>query len=127
MKYRNHKYTWSKPWNSVRHVWEFISVHGGITFHATVPTDSEYETAAGLELHSIYPQGDKAPDHINCQVTGGRCWHEGTSLYARETLWPLVAPHLARGEHDKIFRILEEEASRLAEYAPTELRASDGK
>lgn len=72
----------------------------------------------GLELHSIYPKGDDAPDHIDCPLTGGRCWHDGTSLYASETLWPHIQPYLRDGDHETIFKILEREAKKLEEYAP---------
>jgi hypothetical protein len=111
MKYAGHLYKWSKPFNHVNHHWELRSVHGAVHFHVS-------GDHAGLEMHSIYPHGDDAPHHVNCPLTGGRCWHDGTSLYATETLWPMIQPYLKSGEHEKIFSILETEAERLAEYAP---------
>ena len=53
---------------------------------------------------------DCAPNHLNCPVTGGRCWHDGTSIYASERVWPIVQSFLKSGEHDKIFLFLEREA-----------------
>lgn len=119
MKYAGHLYKWSKPFNSIYHHWELRTVHGGIHFHVSIHNES---VTAGLEFHSIYPQGDNAPSHIDCPITGGRCWHDGTSLYAMETLWPLVEPYLRHGDHETIFQILEGEAKRLQEYSPTYVR-----
>ena len=114
-KYNGHLYKWSKPFSAVYHNWELRSVHGGIQFHVTMSSES---TSCGLEMHSVYPIGDRAPDHINCPITGGRCWHDGASMYANDHLWPLIEPYLKDGFHETIFRILEEEAEKLAEYAP---------
>jgi hypothetical protein len=38
----------------------------------------------GIERHAATGQG--TPSHTDCQVTGGNCWHDGTSLYAEERL-----------------------------------------
>lgn len=116
MKYKGHMYKWEKPFGHVRHHWELRSQHGGVHFHVSIVEN--YDDSAGLELHSIYPQGDDAPDHINCPITGGRCWHDGTSLYATETLWPMIKHDLSKGDHEAIFRLLEREAKRLEEYSP---------
>lgn len=115
MKYNGHLYKWSKPFNSVNHHWELRTVHGGIHFHVSV---FQGNATAELEFHSVYPLKDRAPDHINCPVTGGRCWHDGTSMYAMDHLWPLIEPYLRRGEHELIFSILETEADKLAERCP---------
>ena len=116
MKYNGHRYEWSKDFGHVHHRWEMKSQHGAVHFHITMVEG--YERTAGLELHSVYPRGEDAPDHVNCPLTGGRCWHDGTSLYATESLWPMIEPYLKRGEHEPIFKILENEAKRLEEYAP---------
>jgi hypothetical protein len=115
-EFNGHLYKWSKPFGSVNHHWELRSAHGGVHFHVTL--SEKYAACAGLELHSVYPRGTDAPDHIDCPVTGGRCWHDGTSLYATETLWPMVETYLKGGNHEAIFRMLEEEARKLEEYAP---------
>lgn len=105
MRFRDHKYTWSKPFGSVRHNWELRSQRGGIHFHVSL-TDG-YGPSCGLEFHSVEPKGDDAPDHTNCPITGGRCWHDGTSLYAEESIWPLVQSYLRTGDHAQIFGLLE--------------------
>lgn len=113
--FKGHTYTWCKPFTRIRHQWELRSAHGGITFWAM---DISVSPTCGLELHSIYQQGENPPDHINCPVTGGRCWHDGTSMYATDALWPLIEPYLKDGDHETIFRILEREAEKLKEYRP---------
>jgi len=114
-RYRHHKYTWTKPFGSVRHQWELVGPEGALHFHVTL-SDS-FGPSCGLEYHHTdtyrqrtgYRRGE-APDHIDCPMTGGRCWHDGTSLYANEHVWPLVEHYLRSGEHEAIFRILEGEA-----------------
>ncbi|MFC3227369.1 hypothetical protein ACFOGJ_09020 [Marinibaculum pumilum] len=121
-RYRHHKYTWTKPFGSERHHWELVGPDGAIHFHASGPyshNDGEY--ACGLEIHYCSPPDymrDHAPSHVNCPLTGGRCWHDGTSLYASETLWPVVRSYLRSGEHEAIFRILEGEADERFGYRP---------
>lgn len=116
-RYRHHKYTWSKPFGSARHWWEFVGPDGAIHFHVSL-TDG-YGPSCGLEIHRTtpaeYQRGD-APSHVDCPLTGGRCWHDGTSLYASETLWPMIEPMLRSGDHDAIFRVLEGEANGRFEY-----------
>ncbi len=108
-KYKHHKYTWTRPFTSVRHCWELVGPNGAMHFHVSVMDDPKYDPSAGLEFHHI--AGTGAPDHVNCPLTGGRCWHDGTSLYASEHVWPMVSHHLERGDHGKIFEILERIAS----------------
>src|ERR1700743_3555732 len=112
MKYRHHKYTWSKPFSSVRHNWEFVGPVGALNFHASLTPN--YDPSCGLEFHhtdrcNYAPE--RAPDHVDCPLTGGRCWLDGTSLYASEQVWPFVESYLRVGDHDAIFRFLEEEAN----------------
>lgn len=106
-RFRHHKYIWKRPFGTVSHSWDVVSLCGAISFH--VSFYKPHEATCGLEFHSAQPVGDRAPDHINCPLTGGRCWHDGTSMYAEEYVWPQVKPFLAAGEHDEIFRILENE------------------
>lgn len=91
-----------------RHNWELIGSNGGISFHVNVCDDkNSHEPTAGLEFHHL--TGTGAPDHVDCKLTGGRCWHDGTSLYASESLWPAIKSYLSTGNHKEIFRILESE------------------
>ena len=108
MKFRHHKYTWTKPFGSVQHHWELLGPNGGIHFHFT-ETESD-SPRAGLEFHhtrSANMKNDVAPDHINCFLTGEPCWHDGTSLYATEDLLPQIRPMLRGGNHKDIFTLLE--------------------
>lgn len=110
-RYRHHKYEWTKPFGSERHNWSLIGPKGALHFHAS--STPNYGTSCGLEYHHTDGETyrpDAAPDHIDCPLTGGRCWHDGTSLYANEHLWPLIEGYLRHGEHEAIFRILESEA-----------------
>jgi hypothetical protein len=113
MKYKHHKYTWSQPYGDdwTHHRWELVTVNGGIHFHVSLYKNDE---TAGLELHSLKPiNGTDAPDHINCPLTGGRCWHNGTSSYAMDVLWPRIKLQLASGNHAAIFRMLEGEVDKF--------------
>lgn len=104
-----HKYTWSKPFTAVRHQWELIGPNGGIHFHASGPYIPPGAWSCGLEIHRSTPNGTDAPSQTKCWLLNGPCWHAGTSLYAKETLWPMIEVYLRSSEHETIFRILEEE------------------
>ncbi len=109
-KYKHHKYTWTPRFGmSIQHNWEFVGPNGGVNFHVGIMTDKSYDPSCGLEFHHLV--GDGAPDHVNCPLTGGRCWHDGTSLYASETVWPVVTVFLSLGNHQAIFDYLEGIAS----------------
>lgn len=114
MKYRHEKYTWEKPFGSVRHMWQLIGPKGGI--HFAVSLTPEYSPACGLEIHSREPQWDRAPDQNPCWLIGAPCWHDGTSLYASDVLWPEIEKMLRRSDHEAIFRVLEHEADKR--FAP---------
>lgn len=110
-RFRRHKYTYSNPFGSPRHMWEVLGPKGGIHFTAFFYKDGE-EPSCGLEFHHTRAAGyrcDEAPDHIECFLTGEPCWHDGTSLYARETIWPMVETMLRSGDHEAVFRALEYE------------------
>lgn len=112
-KFAGHKYTMTvSPWGTKEHRWELRGPQGGVHFHIGISRDMKYSPTAGLEIHRCEPadyQRGEAPHHINCPVTGGRCWHDGTSLYATETLWPMFEVWLKHGDHEAIFRSLEGE------------------
>ncbi len=110
IEFRHHKYIWTRPFGGARHHWELVGPHGGIHFHVSV--SKEYGDSCGLEYHHAEPVGPykhTAPHHKDCPVIGGNCWHDGTSLYASETLWPLISSFLRDGNHDAVFRLLEQE------------------
>lgn len=109
-RFRHHKYTYSKPFSSARHHWELVGPEGGIHFHVSMTDD--FGASCGLEFHHAARANydpNRAPDHIKCPLIGEPCWHDGTSLYAEESIWPLVEPMLRAGAHDEVFRALEHE------------------
>jgi hypothetical protein len=115
--FRHHKYTWSRPFESVSHRWELVGPMGALHLHVSLYKETE-PSSCGLEYHHTlramqvprfsYLAKD-APGHLNCPLTGGQCWHDGTSMYARETVWPRAEIYLRNGDHDGIFRMLERE------------------
>lgn len=112
-RFRHHKYSYAKPFGSPRHWWELVGPQGAVHFSATLTPG--YDPSCGLEFHhapSAKFRCDEAPDHVNCPLTGGPCWHDGTSLYAIEGLWPMIGPMLRSGDHEAIFRLLEGEYER---------------
>ena len=78
--------------------------HGGVEFvfvchnKALLPGyewDNHIDTY-GVEYHwkrhnrpEYYQDTDK-PHHTDCTVTGGECWHDGTSLWAKEHWLPML-------------------------------------
>lgn len=118
-KFRGHKYRYEHPFTSHNHWWEVRGPQGGVHFHASIMDDatSYPDPSCGMEFHyAISPYGNqRAPDHVNCPITGGRCWYDGISKYANETLWPMIEPMLKSGDHQAIFRVLEGEYERRIE------------
>ena len=80
-------------------------------FSVNIMDDAKYDTSADLEYHfSFNPYNErKAPSNSPCWLLGAPCWHEGTSLYAIETVWPMVEGSLRAGDHESVFRTLEHE------------------
>lgn len=112
LRFTAHKYCYTHPFASDAHHWELRGPRGAIHFHVNLYNDPRYNgPSCGLEYHHAFDPtgGQEAPHHVNCSLTGGRCWHEGTSLYATEHLWPRIEPFLRDGSHQQIFRILEKE------------------
>lgn len=108
MRYRHHKYTYTNPFGSPNHQWSMIGPDGGMHFHVSVHKD--YPPSCGLEIHYATKRGNEAPSQVPCWLIGAPCWHDGTSLYASEYLWPRIEAYLRAGDHDRIFSILEREA-----------------
>jgi len=109
-KYSHRKYTYTPGYSGFgAHMWQLVGAKGGVHFTATFYKAGEYPTC-GLEMHFREPPDDSAPSQTNCWLIGGPCWHEGTSLYASETLWPQIKPYLREQNHNAIFDILAYEA-----------------
>lgn len=114
MKFRC-KYEYSNQFESPNHVWTCIGALGAIHFHVTDMGEKHGEQygnrySGGLETHYRSPPDymkDHAPSHDKCWLLQCPCWHDGTSLYASETLIPmwLAAPN----DHERMFRMLERE------------------
>lgn len=114
MKHRC-KYEFSAGHGYPRHVWTCVGRHGAVHFHVTDMGD-EWEKqgherySGGLEVHYRSPpdyMADNAPSQDKCWLLGCPCWHDGTSLYASETLVPMwrVAPD----DHKRMFEIMVRE------------------
>lgn len=116
MRFRNHKYKWAKPFDQIRHQWSFVGPRGGISFHVSRwegddkgKHDQFGGPTAGLEFHRSFDPSDgrEAPSHSPCWLLKTPCWHDGTSLYATENLWPMIEHMMP--DHSRIFRLLERE------------------
>lgn len=116
MRFRGQTYTYQRPHMAALHKWEIRGPRGGVHFHVSIMDDPKYNMSetCGLEFHHAFDPtgGQQAPHHIDCPVTGGQCWHDGTSLYAEESLWPLIKHWLSDGQHEQVFRLLEGEYDR---------------
>lgn len=101
-----------------RYGWEIVGAKGGVSLHISGPHvyDNTDHWDAGLEYHSRTPRGsDKSPpSHDECWLLHAPCWHDGTSLYARETYLPLFHA----GEFGYIFQRLVGDARRYFEETP---------
>jgi hypothetical protein len=111
------KYEYRPNHGHPEHVWTVIGRLGAMHFHVTdmgeqwIIEHPSYERySGGLEIHYRSPPDymrDDAPSQDKCWLIGCPCWHDGTSLYASETLIPywLVEPH----DHQRMFHRLEME------------------
>ena len=110
-KYTGHTYKYTKPFETENHAWSLICPEGGIQLNVHIMDDKKYDTSAGLEYHfSFNPYKERqAPSHSPCGLLGAPCWHDGTSLYAIESVWPSVKGYFDDGNHEAIFRELEYE------------------
>lgn len=106
-RYTHHKYTYQPNGGYPKHEWSLIGQKGGLQFHCAIVDGCR--PSAILEIHKR--EGHGAPHYVRWLLEGP-CWHDGTSLYATETLWPMIEPLLKAGEHNKIFKLLEGEADK---------------
>ena len=111
-KYR-YKYTLTEQFGHWRHSYELVGRWGGLHFHVTdmgANNPHVYERySAGLECHWREPpsyMADAPPSHDDCWLLKQPCWHDGTSLYARETILPLFDGQ----SHERMFLFLAGEA-----------------
>lgn len=103
--FRRHKHWYSDG----RVEWAVTGIYGTLSFHVTTYLlGEEVRRWGGVEAHyneTSRPSymANKPPDYTDCHMNGGRCWHEGTSLWADEYWIPKV---LHRGD-EAIFEELE--------------------
>lgn len=119
-KFTNHLYTKTVAGECTVHDWRLRGPDGGLNFHVHIIAqrpEFQIDPIAGLEYHnSITSKNTEelatsgfASIHQDCDLTGGKCWHTGTSMYATETLWPMIKVYLRIEDHARIFDILEYE------------------
>jgi hypothetical protein len=69
-----------------------VGPDGAIDFHFTnAVVDVCGGRIGGVEIHRREPadyQKADEPDHLDCQLLHGKCWHDGSSLYATEVAIP---------------------------------------
>ena len=112
MKYRC-KYEYCNRFGHPNHTYTCIGRHGAVHFHIS-DFGAEWEKThgqrfgAGLEIHYREPpphMADYAPSQDKCWLIGCPCWHDGTTMYAEETLLPMWRPN----DHERMFRLMEHE------------------
>jgi len=83
------------------------AVHISIRPSTLRRSDGEDAFIGGLEVHSRKPfsYSDPEPDHNDCWLLKGPCWHDGTSLYVSEVVIPfwLVDPE----NNERMFKFLK--------------------
>ncbi len=90
MEYRAQWY-----YDCFQHFWIIEGAKGAVHFHTDDNEErrQKYGGTAGLEIHWRTPppyMANDAPSQSPCWLLNQPCWHDGTSLYAMETLFPLV-------------------------------------
>lgn len=117
MKFSHERYEYRKPYLLSKHRWEVVGPVGAVHFHVSMPDkdNQQYAVSCGLEFHHTVESrhahgfGNVAPHHLDCPLTGGQCWSHSTSLYAEETIWPMVKDMLTIGDHEAVFEVLRGE------------------
>jgi len=84
----------------VIHVWIVINERGAGELHIHVPIEYSdlHQPFAGLELHrNSKPENwDRAPTREHCEIIGGPCWADGTTMGADD----ILRQHM--GRHDPL-------------------------
>ena len=90
--------------------WIVVGKLGAVDFHCS-HDDSDlarkYGRSGGVEFHYRAPtdwmRQDYSCTHDRCWILGGKCWHDGTSLWASEHWIPM----LERSGEEAVWRELE--------------------
>lgn len=108
---KEYKLCW--PYGSRMHIWSIVGGPGGIHLHITenrIVDDESLRYHGGLEVHYRQPpdymRGD-APSHYDCQIIGGPCWHDGSSLYAQDYWIPIW--NGGKMDNERMLELLEGE------------------
>lgn len=111
------KYEYTNLFSQV-HKWSVISARLAVHLHIRTlkyrpGSDIPREPHGGIEFHSRSPwpsSPDSAPDHDQCWLLKGPCWHDGSSLQASE-YW---IPRWQRdpNDHEGMFAALAAELDR---------------
>ena len=116
-----------KMFSRARHGGQHFSIvvlgdEGAIEFHFVTMDDRKYDHAGtfplssmGVEMHKRVSESEANRGH--CDLAGGPCYHDGTSLWASETVMPAfmsggseaVYPYLERCYRDRFLREAENE------------------
>lgn len=77
--------------------WIVVGKHGAIDFHcshAHLEISRKYGVTGGVEYHHRAPASYMGADYSctddHCWVLGGKCWFDGTSLWASEHWIPML-------------------------------------
>jgi hypothetical protein len=95
--------------------WCVVGPAGAVDFHCTnEPVKGWSERVGGLEEHRrapAYYQNAESPSHEHCSLLNGKCWHDGSSLYASE----FIIPFYEQSGEEALWPLLEGEYRRRFE------------
>lgn len=77
-----------------RHIWSVSGPGGGIHVWAShLDGDAAFwgsNWIGGVEVHSRVPMYEGQAPHDECWLIGGKCFHDGSSLYFSENIAPML-------------------------------------
>ena len=89
--------------------WAAVGEHGGVEFW--FDEHDRIGKLGGVETHWSHDPPDYmdgGPHHTDCEVTGGNCWHEGTSLWASEHWIPMYERFGEAWVREKLVKLYRE-------------------
>lgn len=90
------------------HEWSIESEFGACHLHISY-RESDPQTSGGIEVHYRKPpeyMKGSAPHYHNCPLTGGLCWHDGSSMAADIAIEAFRDGKNVSREHDYYFGIV---------------------
>jgi len=106
------KYEYAMTCGKPVHTWSAVFGLGGVHLHIhDSGKNAKYgRYHGGIEIHRRTPPEHcrfDAPDHDNCWLIKGPCWHDGSSLQVDEFWLPfwLTSPH----DHDRMFAAISKQ------------------